>query len=716
MVIKKNAFATAFSAIAFSFAVSVGAQLTSALAQDTNAEVVPVEIDPSAVLTQELTLQSNQDIFDKDEFSTRTIICPFKGKVEYKAGEISCGMLAVPENREKARPRTIELHYIKIAAKKPDDWNTEKRGEWAKRDDPVIYLTGGPGVKAQGYVERLKDHGVRATRDLYILEQRGIGWSADLCPTYHLFNPSAANTPDWDQYQRAGLESMEACFKAAKASGVDLSGYSTVENARDVEALRRALGHDSWNVWGISYGSILGQAYLKQDPEGIRAAVIDAIVPLDPAISFFNIARHYDRTLSLLKETCQADSKCATNFPDFKARLEAAILKTSMAPIEVDALDKELFPSGKGYFFQDIIGGAPFTLFYEQDNYATLPAFIDAYIRLVETENFAAFRLFTIADDDGNSTILSQGMYDAISCNDGWSDAMQTSMAQDFADYPALAMVFGDPAIAAEQSKVCAKYGLNPRPVSDYAPTNTDIRTLIVEGAMDPITPPPLAKAILPGFSNGTYVEFAYAGHGPTRSVECAGEFLTSFFDAPDGELDTSCPESMEAPKFAGRLFETNILTSISIMAAEDETKLVVPALWLGLPVILMLFSSIIYTIAPMARLINRFGAHATGGSRLMAWITSLLGTGSVLGLAFAGYSSFEANPFILLVGMLGWAKWFAMAGLASGLTGAILLWLSIKARARTPLPIGVLLGLVLTGVSGIAYAAWLIRWGLLPF
>ena len=114
-------------------------------------------------------------------------------------------------------------------------------------------------------------------RDLYILEQRGIGWSADFCQDYSLFDPSVSNTPDWGAYQEAALKAMEACFAKAKAARVDLSGYNTIENARDVHALRQALGFDEWNVWGISYGSILGQAYLKEDPQGIRAAVIDAM-------------------------------------------------------------------------------------------------------------------------------------------------------------------------------------------------------------------------------------------------------------------------------------------------------------------------------------------------------------------------------------------------------------------------------------------------------
>ena len=689
-------------AVSFFFSVSI--------AQD-----VPILDDAASAAAPEEQLAPVQiDFFDKDTYSTRAIICPFKGAVEYDAGDVSCGLLEVPENREKPNPRVIELHYVKVSAKEPEDWDTEEDGEWAKRDDPIIYLTGGPGVKVQGYVDRLKDHGVTEARDLYILEQRGIGWSGDFCPTYFLQDPTAANTPDWDQYQRSGLEAMETCFAAAHAAKVDLSGYSSIENARDVKALRRALGYDQWNAWGISYGSILGQAYLKEDPEGIRAAVIDAIVPLQQDITFHHIARYYDRVLSILDEACVADGACGKKFPDFKSRLEAAIMKTSMAPIEVDAIDDELFPSGKGYFFQDVIGGAPFVLFYEQDNYATLPAFIDSFIRLVEKEDFEPFRLLTAGGAPAFD--ISQGMYNAIACNDNWHVAMQKAFEDDFADYPALSMIFGDPALVREQARICERYGAMPRSPDDYLAVETDIRTLIVEGAMDPITPPPLAKAILPGFSNGTYVEFPFAGHGPTRSVECAGKFLTQFFDDPNGELDVSCVEQMEAPDFTGPLFETAIFTRLGSLAAEDQKKLAAPVISVAAPTLILLIGVLIYTISPAARLINGAAGHATGGARLMAWLTSLLGLAAVGGIGYGAYASYEANEFLLLVGMLGWVRWFALAGLLAGIAGLALLWLTMKARMRQPLPVGVLSGLLLTGVSGAVIAVLLMIWGLAPF
>ena len=105
------------------------------------------------------------DIFARDKFTIETIVCPFKGEIKYEPGEISCGLLTVPENREKSRSRQIKLHFVKLSARKPEKWNDKEKGAWEKRADPIIYLTGGPGAQAAGYVKRLKDHGARDVRD-----------------------------------------------------------------------------------------------------------------------------------------------------------------------------------------------------------------------------------------------------------------------------------------------------------------------------------------------------------------------------------------------------------------------------------------------------------------------------------------------------------------------------------------------------------------------
>ncbi len=655
------------------------------------------------------------EIFARDSFKLTPIVCPFKGKIKYKPGEVSCGLLSVPENRARPRSRKIQLHYVKLAARQPDKWDAATRGERKKRDDAIIYLTGGPGVHASSYVKRLKDNGARDVRDLYILEQRGIGNSGDFCPLFFNIDPAASNVSDWESYQRSRLGYIEACFAAARARGVDLAGYNSIENARDVHALRLALGIDKWNVWGISYGSILGQAYLKEDPQGIRAAVIEAVVPLIQGAHFQKIGTFLQRDLDLLEKACAENEICAANFPDIDGRLKEAMKAVEASPIEIDAIDAELFPNGKAWFFHDLIGALPFSALYEEKNYATLPAMIDALANMVERKDWSALRVLTAGGPGGFDLEISQGMYNAIACNDNWVGHLRQALEEDQAAYPLFGSLQGDPALADEMVRICKKYGMAPRPAEEYAPVETDIRSLIVVGSMDPVTPPELAKMIVPGFSNGTYVEYAYAGHGPNRSVKCGGEFLTRFFDAPDGKLDTTCPDGMKPPKFTGPLFETQGHLRLVGLAAEDEKKAVLPFLWIGLAGGLLVCGALLYSIAPLARLLNREPAASTHGARALAWATSVAGSAAVIGIGVGAAMTAKAGETLLLVGFLGWTRWFVWAGLAAGILGSLLLLATFRARRQSSMPIGVLTGLLVTGLSGVALAAFLLVWDFAP-
>ena len=134
------------------------------------------------------------DLFARDTYEIDTLICPFKGDIEYEPGEIECGLLQVPENREDPNSRMIELHFVKLNSRWGHEDFDEIRDEdalpWAegmadgRREDPVIYLTGGPGAPVTSYVSRFKDHTILDYRDLYILEQRGIVTSGDFCPNW----------------------------------------------------------------------------------------------------------------------------------------------------------------------------------------------------------------------------------------------------------------------------------------------------------------------------------------------------------------------------------------------------------------------------------------------------------------------------------------------------------------------------------------------------
>jgi len=700
-----------FSNICLAFAFVLAWPLQAQEASDESSEDTATESADESI-----------DYFARDTFRIDTFVCPFKNDIEYEPGEIECGLFQVPENRENPDSRFIELHFVKLNStwddeEEEDDDEEEDSGlAPGKRDDPIIYLSGGPGAQATYYVERFEDHGIRKHRDMYILEQRGVGYSDDFCPYYSARKPELFDVETYEEQLDASITAANDCTTNAIAAGVDVTGYNTIENARDVHAFRRALGIEKWNVWGISYGTILGQAYIKEDPEGILAIVLDAIVPLnardEPA--YWRVVNWYDRDLKKLDELCQADPGCAKRYPDLGERIRQAAKSVANNPIVVDVKETELYPSGKARFFSDIVAFLPFIFFYEQSNYPGLPGLIYTWADAVENRDEVLFK--ALAQANGDSVGVSRGMYDAIFCLDGYAEAQIESGKADLEEFPILAGAIGTTESAEKRAQRCHELGMGPRDSSEYGPVETDIPTLLIEGDMDPITPPPLAKAILPGFSNATYVEFPYAGHGPSRSVECAGDMLNKFFDDPSAEPDVSCVDEMEVPDFYTPLYTTRIAPRLILKAAEDKKSLIAPAAWGGLSVLVVLIAFIFLSVAPIGRLIDKRKGVQTFGARSLAWLAALFGTVAVGTFGAAMAATYDASELLLIFGTVSWAWFGAVAGVLAGLCGVVALVLTIRARRAQRLPIGTLLGLLMTGAAAVSLSSFLLYWDLGPF
>ncbi len=675
-----------------------------AIGQDASSSTAPTDID----------------VFARDSYRIDSLVCPFKDRIDYEPGEIECGLLSVPENREDPDTRFIELHFVKLVSTwddveaEDDDDDTDLAP--GRRDDPVIYLTGGPGAAAEYYVDRFKDHGIRKHRDLYILEQRGIVNSGDFCRTYAERNVGLKNVATLKESAAALRGESRACAENATAAGVDLSAYNTIENARDVRALRVALGFDQWNVWGISYGTILGQAYIKEDPDGILAIVLDAIVPLDARSEpiSWRVINWYDRDLRKLDELCKADSACARRYPDLGERVRDGIRAASTQPVTVDVKDTEYYPTGKAHILSDFAGFLPFTLFYEQSNYPALPAIIDAWADAFENRDETLFRALAIAGSSGMAVGISPGMYDAIMCNDGFRDAMVESLALDRSEFPVLTNAVLPEGDTEARAEMCHDLGMIPRPGAQYAAVETDIPTLLIEGDMDPITPPPLAHVIAPGFSNATYVEFPYAGHGPSRSVECAGDMLNKFYDDPVAAPDLSCVDEMEAPEFIS-LYRSSFAPRMIALAMEDKEELPKVAAWGGISILGVLVGFLVLTFAPLVRRIEKREPAPADGARLAAWGAACAGTAALAILGAAAGVSYELSEVLLVLGLVGWAALGAWLGVVSGILGVVALVLTVRARRNSALPAGTLTGFVITSLAAVSLSVFLMMWGLGP-
>ncbi|MDX1624870.1 MAG: alpha/beta fold hydrolase [Wenzhouxiangellaceae bacterium] len=638
------------------------------------------------------------------------VVCPFRASVDYEPGDLRCGLIQVPENREVPGSRTIELLFVHIRATGEDE-----DGEAVEvRDDPVIYLTGGPGVGVAGYVDRLKDHSIVQGRDLYILEQRGIENSGDFCPFYDGRDRAKMIHDEWSEAQQALIEQARACAARARGLGVDLTGYHTFENARDVRALRMALGFENWNVWGISYGSVLGQALLQVDPEGIRAMVIDAIVPLN-LDELMRIPHWSNRMLDRFFAACLEQRACRRNYPDLEDRYFAAIESMIEQPAEADVPAGEMFPDGKAWIFQDVVAGLPFGMAYEQSRHPAIPAMMDGLARAVserDPEFFEALAIAMTEPDPGFS--ISMGMSMAVRCQDGYFAALAEEAPADFERYPVLARAFGDLAMIERAPEVCRELGMPARDPAQYRLVDSPLPVVVANGAWDPITPPPLARIVADSLTNSRYVEFPHAGHGPTRSLDCAGGFLNGFFDDPAAELDMECVrEGEEAAEYLAPLLETAAMRRGIVMEATDEQRLKIHVAWLGASLVPMAVGFLAIGLAWLSRRFGAPPAGSAGGARLAAFLAGTAGLGWAVGLGMGLASSVEVTPALLLFGIAGPAPFAAWLAPVAGVLGLVALLIVLRARRDVaPLP---WLGLLFVAASAVSLSAFAWVWDLWP-
>ena len=230
------------------------------------------------------------------------------------------GLLLVPSCRKHDESAAIGLPFVHVPA---------------RRDHgvaPLVVLAGGPGVPAIGafetsffgHVERFSE-----ICDVVTFDQRGANGALPnlVNPSQPRYDLDAVLTRDG--FLDAQRESARGLAAYWSERGVDLNAYNTIENAHDVNDIRRALGVDKVNLHCASYGSHLGLTVLKMYGEHIDRAILCIVEGLDDTHKLpANIDRHF-RHLSDLART---DRRLKGQFPDLFGEIAEVLDKFDRAP------------------------------------------------------------------------------------------------------------------------------------------------------------------------------------------------------------------------------------------------------------------------------------------------------------------------------------------------------------------------------------------------
>ena len=195
-----------------------------------------------------------------------------------KAGPFECGTVQVPLDYDSPGSGTISLSVARLPATDP-----------SRKIGSLFINPGGPGGSGVDFLVGagpfLFSDEVRARFDIVGFDPRGIIRST----SFRCFG----NQKQWDPYftpfafpMTAAEEAVwitadhyldNACAQRGSKIG---SHMSTANVARDLDALRQAVGDEKLTYAGYSYGTMIGQTYANMFPDRFRAIIIDGV--LDP--------------------------------------------------------------------------------------------------------------------------------------------------------------------------------------------------------------------------------------------------------------------------------------------------------------------------------------------------------------------------------------------------------------------------------------------------
>ena len=439
-----------------------------------------------------------------------------------------CGSLTVHEDRTAGDGRTIDLKIVVIPAVSDNP-----------EPDPLFFLAGGPGQAATEVagmmLPLLAD--VRRNRDLVFVDQRGTGGSGRMTCAFFESDVDEQQLGESLQVDTLPLDDLRECL-AEVETVADPRRYTTPVAMDDLDDVRAALGYETINLFGGSYGTRAGLVYMRRHPERVRTAVLDGLAPVSMRLPS-NVSVDAHRALDRLFADCAADAGCNEAFPDLAQTFARVIANLEANPQPLDATHPRT--------------GEPFALTLTAAGFAgglrgvlyspTLASLVPWTIARAAEGDLAPY-LAQIAPLVDSGEVLDLGMFLSVLCAEDVSQ-----IADGDAERLAADGVLGRLLIEVTTG-ACTVWPAADLPAGYFEPVRSDTPALLLSGGLDPVTPPRWGEEVLAGLSDARHLVAPGAGHG-VIARGCADELVAEFIETGShADLDAGCLERIRRPPF----------------------------------------------------------------------------------------------------------------------------------------------------------------------
>ncbi len=459
---------------------------------------------------------------DAKQFTLGTLAfksCEIKQKNSGATTTAFCTPFSVAENRDAPNGRKIDLRVALI-----------KSHAAAADSDIVVFLAGGPGQAAvdtwpqvAGAFELLRKH-----HHILLVDQRGTGESNPLTCKRSDDAPDSGEEFDANKARSATQACLDAVSKHA-----DPKFYTTTIAAEDLEAVRVALGAPQFDLVGVSYGTRMAQQYLMRHPDGVRSVVLDSVAPNEIALGQ-DFARNLEDSLKAQFSTCVQTPACAKAFGDPYANLFALRDQLRAKPQEFDYHDPTTFKTDKKRLDQYALSGLVRMFAYTPETAALLPLSITQglhgdFTPLLGQTQILKGDLADLTDNGMQMSVLCSEDVDLIAPN---PDDDKT--------------LLGNLLIQGIES-MCAVWPRGTRPADFHAPLKTDKPVLVLEGELDPVTPPRYGEQVVRNLTNARLIVAKGQGHN-VIGRGCIPKVVEDFVaDLDPKKLDSKCVDALAA-------------------------------------------------------------------------------------------------------------------------------------------------------------------------
>ncbi|HET9141373.1 alpha/beta hydrolase [Actinophytocola sp.] len=184
-----------------------------------------------------------------------------------------CGFVEVPLDYARPSGTKIRLAVSRVLHSTPD----------SQAQGPMLVNPGGPGGSGLIYsiLGQFVSDGGGDSYDWIGFDPRGVGASEpslNCIPDYAGYN-RPFYVPVTSRLERTWLNRSRDYARACDRNQHELLGHlKTIDSARDMDSIRKALGAPQINYYGFSYGTYLGQVYGTLFPDRFRRVVYDGVV------------------------------------------------------------------------------------------------------------------------------------------------------------------------------------------------------------------------------------------------------------------------------------------------------------------------------------------------------------------------------------------------------------------------------------------------------